>query len=81
MDQSWRDPSAAWWAKARRADKHIQDLGSMVLEFERSHPYEVQQEDTELPGEIVYRFRLLRAVPADMLTVVGDALHNIAGAD
>lgn len=77
MDQSWKDPSAAWWAKVERARKHIQDLGTMVLEFEQSQPHEVAKDRTETPGEVAYRFRVLRTVPSEMLTVVGDALHNM----
>lgn len=77
MDLSWRDPSAAWWAKARRADEHIRDLSIMVREFERGRPYEVRQENTEVPGEASYSFHLLKPMPGEMLTVVGDALHNL----
>lgn len=49
----------------------------MVLKLERSQPYEVRQEETEQVGELAYRFRLLRPAPTEMLTIVGDALHNM----
>ena len=77
MDQSWREPSAAWWAKAARANKHIQDIRIMVGEFGELKPYEVRQEDAENPGEVAFRFHILRPVPTELLTAVGDALHNM----
>jgi hypothetical protein len=77
MDQSWRDPDAAWWAKAARARKHIDEFSFMVAEFEKSRPYEVQQEETSEVSEVAYRFRVRQEVPAGLLTAVGDAIHNM----
>src|SRR5690348_7194187 len=77
MDQSWREPSAAWWAKVARANKHIQDIRAMADEFERSRAYEVRQEATDNPGEIAFRFHILQPVPPELLTAVGDSLHNM----
>jgi hypothetical protein len=77
MDESWREPTAAWWAKAARARKHIQDIRTMVAEFDRSGPYEIRAEATDHPGEVAYRFHVLKPLPAELLTTVGDALHNM----
>jgi hypothetical protein len=77
MYQSWREPSAAWWAKVARANKHIQDIRAVADEFESSRPYEVRQEDTDDPDEIAFRFHILQPVPPELLTAVGDSLHNM----
>jgi hypothetical protein len=77
MPQSWRDPSAAWWAKAARAGKHIDDIGYMVGEFEQAKPYQVRREPTEHPDEVAFRFHIDSLIPTKLLTTVGDALHNM----
>src|SRR5260370_14876681 len=77
MSQSWRDPAAAWWAKAARAGKHVDDIRYMVSEFERTKPYEVRGEVTEHPDEVAFRFHINRPVPVELLTTVGDVLHNM----
>lgn len=77
MDQSWRDPTAAWWAKAARASKHIQEIRFMVAEFERSRPYEVLREETDNSSEAAFRFHVTQAFPVEILTAVGDAIHNM----
>jgi len=74
---SWRDPSAAWWAKAARAGKHVDDVRYLVGEFERTKPYQVHREPTEHPDEVAFRFHLNSPVPTGLLTTVGDALHNM----
>lgn len=80
MDQSWRDPTAAWWAKAARASTHIRQVGSLVNDFELSRPYEVCRQNTENPNEVAFRFKILRPVPTEILTVMGDAIHNMRSA-
>ena len=77
MADSWWDASAAWWAKAARAKKHIQDVGLLVAGLERAAPYEISREVTDQPGRVAFRFRLLEPVPVDLLTTIGDALHNL----
>lgn len=80
MDQSWNDPTAAWWAKAARARMHIREVGSLVDEFELSRPYKVCRENTDKPDEVVFRFKILRSIPTEILTVMGDAIHNMRSA-
>jgi hypothetical protein len=77
MDQSWKDPGAAWWAKAARANKHIQDIRAMVVEFEKLRPYEARPENADNPDETAFRFHVLQSVPTELLTAVGDAVHNM----
>jgi hypothetical protein len=74
--ESWQDPSAAWWAKARRASKHIQDIGPMIAEFRPATACEVLRE-TSTPGETDLRLHVRRSPSAEILTTIGDALHNM----
>jgi hypothetical protein len=74
---SWRDPAAAWWAKATRARKHIQDIRAMATTFEASDPYEIRRVDDWQEGAVAYRFHSLRPVPVELLVTIGDALHNL----
>ena len=77
MSESWRDPTAAWWAKAARALKHIRDADSVASAYESAKPYEIRREATDRPGEVAFRFRLLKPVPVELLTIIGDAIHNM----
>lgn len=77
MDESWRDPTAAWWAKSARALKHVGDACLAAAEYEQEHPYEVRRETTDRPGEVAFRFHLLKPVPVELLTIIGDAVHNM----
>jgi hypothetical protein len=73
----WWDRSSAWWAKAARARKHIEDISSMVWAFERSDPYEIRSDPTGQPGELAYRVHVRTSVPPEIVTTIGDALHNM----
>jgi hypothetical protein len=77
VNQSWRDPTAAWWAKASRAAKHIGDAVSLASAYELANPYEIRRENGEQAGEVAFRFRMSRPVPAELLTIIGDAIHNM----
>jgi len=81
MSGDWRDPDAAWWAKAGRARQHILDLGRQVLAFDPGSAYEVVPESRPDTGDgahiIDLRLRVLRKPPTEMLTTIGDALHNM----
>jgi hypothetical protein len=57
MDQWWRDRTAAWWAKAARAKKHVGDIIGLADSYERLAPYGVRREAGDQPGETLYRFR------------------------
>lgn len=77
MNGIWSDPAAAWWAKAARALKHVQDVSSLAAAFEQVSPYEIRRETTGRPGEAGYSFHELWAAPPELLTTIGDALHNM----
>lgn len=49
----------------------------MVAEFERSKPSEARREDTDNPSQVAFRFHILQKVPTELLTAVGDAIHNM----
>jgi hypothetical protein len=76
--ESWiSDPDAAWWAKLRRANTHLETLAQLVDEFAATEPYTLTAE----PGEGVVAYRLhTREAPAEISTVVGDILHNLRSA-
>jgi hypothetical protein len=76
----WADPDAAWWAKLRRASIHIEDVRHRVREFEASLPWSVEPEPSEVPNETAFRLRVHRAVPVELVTVIGDAIHNLRSA-
>lgn len=80
MDQTWRDSKAAWWAKLERAKKHIEEIYSTMASFEESGAYAVLREDTDKPNVVAYRFKILRPVPIQLLTTIGDAIHNMRSA-
>lgn len=80
MDQSWRDPTAAWWAKLERANKHITEIHSMMKAFEESEAYTVRREGSDKPNVVAFRFKIVRPVPVQLLTAIGDAVHNMRSA-
>jgi hypothetical protein len=80
VDQSWREPTAAWWAKLERANKHIKEIYSMVNDFEESNAYSVCRESTDKPNVVAFRFKILREIPVQLLTAIGDAVHNMRSA-
>jgi hypothetical protein len=80
VDQSWRDPTAAWWAKLERANRHIKEISTMMSDFEESKAYAVRREGTEKPNVVAFRFTILRQVPVQLLTAIGDAVHNMRSA-
>lgn len=76
MDSSWWDQNAAWWAKAQRARTHIQAVASMVISYRAVTAHKVCPEATD-SGTTLYRLRVLKPVPVELLTTIGDALHNL----
>jgi len=80
VDQSWREPTAAWWAKLERASRHVEEISSMMDAFEDSEAYAVLREDTEKPNVAAFRFKVLRQPPVQLLTAIGDAVHNMRSA-
>lgn len=77
MSDSWSDPAAAWWAKAARARKHVQDTLAMAAQYEMCKPYEIVAEPTGIANETAYRLRILKPVPVELQTTAGDAFHNM----
>src|SRR5258708_24565131 len=74
---SWRDTTAAWWAKAARAQRHIQDIGSMMAAFGQATAFEIRREPSDEPGKVAFRLHVIEPVPTQLLTTIGDALHNM----
>jgi hypothetical protein len=77
MSDSWWDPAAAWWAKAPRARKHVQDILAMAAQYEMCEPCELVAETTGIANETSYRLRILKPVPVELQTTAGDAFHNM----
>ena len=79
--ESWMsDPDAAWWAKLRRANTHLETLTKLVDDFAASEPYTLDREPGDGPNEVAYRLHIRREAPAEISTVVGDVLHNLRSA-
>jgi hypothetical protein len=79
MEEWLTDPDAPWWAKIRRARVHISEVRQRVDAFQSAGMWSIQREPTNADGR-AYRFRIHRAVPADLLAVVGDAIGNMRSA-
>jgi hypothetical protein len=79
-DPSWLDRTAAWWAKADRAQHHLRLLDRLVAEFRSSEPYRVVPRPTDTPGRTEYRLHIHKPVPPEISTTIGDILHNLRSA-
>jgi hypothetical protein len=79
-DQTWMDQESSWWAKANRANEHIDSLRRQVDEYRASAPYSLTPEPTEKPDRLAYRLRFSKPVPVTISTTVGDVLHNLRAA-
>ena len=79
-DQTWMDQDSSWWAKANRANEHIDSLRRQVDEYRASAPYSLTPEPTEKPDRLAYRLRFSKPVPVAVSTTVGDILHNLRAA-
>jgi hypothetical protein len=77
---AWRDPASAWWVKLRRADQHIVEAAGRLEAFTSDEPWTVEAKPGPGSGEQNYRLWVHRAVPADLLAVLGDAVHNLRSA-
>ena len=76
MKPRWRDSEAPWWAKLRRAQRHIAEAGNEVTRFEQRKPWSIKAEESAV-GELAYRFHVLAAIPSDLVTILSDAIHNL----
>ena len=79
MGQHWRDPEASWWVKLRRAQAHISEVQHRVSLLEGTQPWSIQREPIG-PDGWAYRFKIHRAIPADLSAAVGDAVANMRAA-
>lgn len=76
----WVDPDSPWWAKLRTAHHHLRSVRRLVDDFTATSPWTVETAPTATPGEVQYRLRVHDPVPVDLLTTVGDAVHNMRSA-
>jgi len=69
------------WAKAERAEEHINKLDDLIVCFRDKNPYVVVGEDDPVTSERVGRFHERIATPKESVSLlVGDALHNLRSA-
>jgi len=80
VDPAWYAPESAWWAKMRRAARHIREVREQATEFEDSNPWSVESSVGPAPNESTYLLRVSRPVPSDLITAIGDAIHNMRSA-
>lgn len=64
-------------AKIKRAKKHIDDLDSAIDLFLEREPYRQVGHDDVETGDRVVALRVVEEVPSEILTIVGDAIHNL----
>ncbi len=79
MEEWLIDPEAPWWAKLRRAGVHIKEVRQRVAELQGEKAWSIEREPADAGGW-AYRFRIHRAVPADLSAAVGDAVANMRAA-
>ncbi len=79
MEEWLIDPEAPWWAKLRRAGVHIKEVRQRVAELQGEKAWSIEREPADADGW-AYRFRIHRAVPADLSAAVGDAVANMRAA-
>jgi hypothetical protein len=75
--QQWQNPEAPWGAKLRRARTHVKEIAERLKGFLNEEPWSIDTEPGRTPNESAYRLRVRKQVPADLLTVIGDAIHNM----
>jgi hypothetical protein len=80
MSPGWNDPEAAWWAKLHRAAIHIAEVRKRYEAFKATKPWSVEEFPGEAPNERGFRLRVSAPVPAELVTVMGDAIHNMRSA-
>jgi hypothetical protein len=76
----WTDQDAPWWAKMRRAGVHIDRVREELDTMARNPPWSVEPEPGRRVNETAYRLRVTSSAPVDLITVVGDAVHNMRSA-
>ena len=52
----------------------------MMKAFEESEAYTVRREGSDKPNVVAFRFKIVRPVPVQLLTAIGDAVHNMRSA-
>lgn len=80
QDFTWAERDAPWWVKLRRAGTHIREAATAIRAFGETEPWRVEEEPGDQPNVVAYRFRIDHQPPSDLLTVVGDAIHNLRSA-
>lgn len=73
----WADPKAAWWAKVRRVAVHITDVKASLAEYERRNPWNIDTRPGPDANQTTYVLRVHAQVPSDLITKIGDAVHNL----
>jgi len=65
--------------KLNRSTRHIAELSSVARAYLDSRPFGVTQAE-EPNGDLVWRVKIHRQVPAEWSAIVGDAVHNMRSA-
>lgn len=76
----WQDADAPWWAKMRRAEAHIRSLRERLEDINADPPWSVKPEPGRQANETAFRLHVRSSIPVDLVTVVGDAVHNMRSA-
>src|ERR1041385_9134971 len=73
-------PFAASRLKIERANKHILELNSVFETFVQSDFHKLVVNSDPNTGQDVLQFSILKTLPKDIATIVGDAIHNLRSA-
>ena len=80
LPRSKLDRSRLIFTKIERAKKHIADLHLACEAFFSSRPYDIRVETNPDKLERSYHLVSIREVPDEIISICGDALHNLRSA-
>jgi len=66
--------------KIKRAGEHIQDFEGHILRFVRDHGHSVRVHHKTNTGRDALEFLPCQAIPQDLMSIAGDAIHNLRSA-
>ncbi len=74
------DPFLGPKLKIKRAEAHIKELHRAHKVYRESNPYEVFTETDLNAGQLVYKLRILKPIPQEFSTIIGDVIQNLRAA-
>ena len=63
--------------KIKRAETHIKEIHRAYKAYRKSNPYEGFTETDLEAKQLVYKLRILKPIPQEFSTIIGDAIQNL----